>query len=170
MGAPNHSMYRTFVEVLRRGLLLGLFVADLRVVTRLGWHIKHMRTHGQLTWDSSLRHHLQAYAPQHQESLRIISYGERIVPLIDLLVWLRLRRHRPSAARFFASAVVGVMGLRWLGKVMVRRHRPSLAQRLRRGQTSSFPSGHAADSLALVLALTSVARNSPWRVPIRLFG
>jgi PAP2 superfamily protein len=170
MGGRNHSMYYTFVDTLQRRLLLGLFVADLCAVNRLGWRIKHMRRHGRLTWDSSLRHYLQARARQLQAPLRIISYGERVVPLIDLFVWLRLRRYQPGAARFFSSSVVGVMLLRRLSKAMVHRQRPSLAQRLDPGKSSSFPSGHSADSLALVLALATIARESQWLVPIRLLG
>jgi undecaprenyl-diphosphatase len=102
--------------------------------------------------------------------MNIISYGERAVPLIDMLVWLRLRRQQPRKARFFRLAVGGAALLRWLSKALVRRHRPSLAQRLGWGETSSFPSGHSTDCLALVLALVAVTRQSYWQAPIRLFG
>jgi membrane-associated phospholipid phosphatase len=159
---------KTLIGSLQYWLLLALFVGDLRVLTRLGLRIKHMRTQGQWSWDSSLRHHLQARASQLQEPLRTISYGERVIPLIDLLVWLRLRRRQPGAACFFGLALSGVALLRWLSKVMVHRPRPLFERRA--GEKSSYPSGHAADSMALVLTLATVAQQSHARTAIHLIG
>lgn len=168
MDSPNRSRQSTLIGSLQYWLLLALFVGDLRVLTRLGLRIKHMRTRGQLRWDSSLRHHLQARTSQLQKPLRMISYGERIVPLLDLLVWLRLRRRQPGVASFFGLAVSGVALVRSLSKVIVHRRRPLFERRA--GEKSSYPSGHAADSMALVLTLATVAQQPHARTAIRLIG
>jgi undecaprenyl-diphosphatase len=83
------------------------------------------------------------------------------------VVVLLVRRHVPSALLLVASTV-GTALLVSLGKLVVARPRPPVADAAAEANGYSFPSGHAAQSVALYGALALLAvllvRDARWRI------
>ena len=75
---------------------------------------------------------------------------------------LLLTGRRQDAAVFLAVVVVGVAGNRVL-KEIVGRPRPDVRPHPESVSEYSFPSGHAANTVAVYLGLLQVVRGRPWR-------
>ncbi|MGZ4169805.1 MAG: phosphatase PAP2 family protein [Solirubrobacteraceae bacterium] len=89
--------------------------------------------------------------------LSAIGSQKVLAPLAGIAAVLLLGRRRIVAALFLAVAWGGAIGLYSLTKHFVLRPRPPADIRLMRVGASSFPSGHATQSLATFIALAAVA-------------
>ena len=90
-----------------------------------------------------------------------------IVPLVAVgAIWLLWRRRWVSAG-LLVLAWGGSVGLYNLAKPVVDRPRPPAGIQLQTAAGSSFPSGHATQSLSTFLAVmvVLVATSSRWRLP-----
>ena len=83
-----------------------------------------------------------------------------------LVALLALRRR--GDATFFAVAVAGAMALNFAAKVLFGRARPDLWISLAPESDYSFPSGHAMGSMAVAVALASLAWGTRWRWPVAI--
>ena len=80
--------------------------------------------------------------------------------LTGVLVWRKQRWY----AWFFGVAVGGAAALNLLAKAILGRPRPAFWVSIAPETSSSFPSGHAMGSMALVLALGLLLAHRRWRV------
>lgn len=93
-----------------------------------------------------------------------------LVPF-DVAVFLfLLRRRGRSAAIFWLLAVGGASLLNLIGKHAFARVRPELWVSLLPETTFSFPSGHAMQSMAVVVGLVALTWHGRYRWPVLLLG
>ncbi len=71
---------------------------------------------------------------------------------------------------FWVLAVGGAALLNTLAKHVFARVRPDFWVSLLPETTSSFPSGHAMQSMAVVAGLVALTWHGPWRWPVALIG
>jgi undecaprenyl-diphosphatase len=90
------------------------------------------------------------------------------VTLLTMAALILLRRLR--ATLFVGLAVGGAEALQNLAKVVFGRPRPSLFPHLDHVTSAAYPSGHAAVSSALALALAAVLWHTRWRIAVVVGG
>lgn len=97
----------------------------------------------------------------------------QVVVVLSLLAtaWLLHQRRTRSALLLLSVTLVG-RGLVELQKIGIHRLRPEDSVQLVRVQSPAFPSGHAANSMILLLSLAMIAEPSHrrWAVPAALAG
>ena len=87
-----------------------------------------------------------------------------VVGTVDVAVAaFLLRRRRIAASAFWMLAVGGAAVLNWAGKHTFARQRPSLWPSIAPETTFSFPSGHAMQTSAFVIATVLLLKNPQWR-------
>ena len=151
--------------------LLALFGGELLAIKWIGTAVKHARQHGALAWESELRHRLEHEGRPMRAQMKALSQVNKMLPLTNLFLWLVFRTaNRRDTASFFGLAVGGVSLLRHIAKPWVHRRRPAMWDRMQPRRTSSFPSGHATDTMALFAALACLVWRTPWRRPLMLLG
>ena len=91
-----------------------------------------------------------------------------LLPVVAVAAGLLVWRHRVLLAGLLVAACAGSIGLYDVTKAVVDRPRPPAGIRLATAAGSSFPSGHAAQSLATYAALAIVVA-TVWR-PARFAG
>lgn len=127
-----------------------------------------------LLGDRRLLHGLRGLdLDDYEGQLRFVSRLAQPGPIFatDLLLLILLAaRKRWDAARFFGLAVAGPAALHALLKAAVDRPRPSVIERLKPRKTSSYPSGHAINTTALMAALIILAWPTRWRWPALVAG
>jgi len=151
--------------------LVALFFVELLALKWIGTSVKDARQHGALVWEKELRHQLEQRGRPMRPQMQALSQVNKILPFINLVLWLAFRtaNHRDNA-NFLGLAVGGVAMLRRLAKAWVHRHRPAAWDKIRPRRTSSFPSGHAADTMGLFAALLCLAWRTPERRPLMILG
>jgi undecaprenyl-diphosphatase len=158
----------------RRLSLVLLFVAVLLPLVGVGalaedvWHgepilfdgpiLEFLHAHANPTLDAIMLFFSRAGAPLPMTAFFL-------VVLVTLLV-----RGRRGDAIFFFIAVVGAMALNFAAKTIFGRARPDLWVSLAPESDYSFPSGHAMGSMAVVVALATLAWNTRWRWPVVIVG
>jgi len=163
--------YAPVTRPLHRWRLLALFIGELVALKWIGASVKDARQHGVLAWEKELRHWLEHRGRPVRSQMQALSQVNKRLPLINLFLWLVFRTAKGrDTADFFGLAVGGVAVLRRLAKVWVHRRRPALREKVSPSRTSSFPSGHAADTMAPLAALTCLVWRTPWRWPMLLLG
>jgi undecaprenyl-diphosphatase len=100
--------------------------------------------------------------------------GWQVVVVLSILVtaWLLYRRRMRTALLLLVVTLLG-RGLVELQKFDIDRHRPDDVVQLVFVQTRSFPSGHAANSMILLLGVAMIAAppdQRRWAVPLALAG
>lgn len=95
---------------------------------------------------------------------RIGDQAARVVILAAGAVALLLRHHRHRAGWLIAVVLAGAALNSGL-KLLFTRVRPGLLPHLDHVDTFSFPSGHAANSMTLALALALLVAPARWRRP-----
>ena len=93
-----------------------------------------------------------------------------LVPFNLLIFIYLLRRSGKTQAAFWILAVGGAALLNVFAKHVFSRVRPDLWVSLRPEITFSFPSGHAMQSMAVVVAVVILTWHSRWRWPMLLLG
>lgn len=118
-------------------------------------------------FDDSVLRYLHRYA-----DLRLERFASVVCMLVTttsvLVLAFLLYRRRWKSALFWFCSTAGAAILCGLAKRLVQRHRPDLWALAARHASFSFPSGHAAQSMAIVAALlllTTPARRSAIWVP-----
>jgi membrane-associated phospholipid phosphatase len=155
----------------RRWLLLALWMGELLALKWAGANVKHARQHGALVWEKDLRQQLEQRGRPMRSQMRALSQVNKVLLPTNLLLWLVFRTaRRRESANFLGLAVGGVAALRYVTKLWVNRRRPAVWEKLSPRETPSFPSGHAADTMALFLALICLSGRTPWRRPLVLLG
>ena len=86
-----------------------------------------------------------------------------------VVVTLFVTDRRPDAMLFFVTVSVAMAGNRLL-KEIVARPRPDLRPSPEATSTFAFPSGHAANTLALAGAAYLIAPNATWRRRVLVVG
>lgn len=86
-----------------------------------------------------------------------------------VVVALFVADRRPDALLFFVTVIVAMAGNRLL-KELVARPRPDLRPSPESTSTFAFPSGHAANTLALAGAVYLIAPNATWRRRVLVVG
>jgi undecaprenyl-diphosphatase len=106
-------------------------------------------------------------------AMNVVGQWQVVVALSILVTaWLLYRRRMRSALLLIVVTVLG-RGLVELQKFDIDRQRPDDVAHLVSVQTRSFPSGHAANSMILLLSLALIAAapdHRRWAVPLALAG
>jgi len=153
------------------GILLALFLAELRALKWVGVQVKRARQHKRLAWEKDLRQVIERRTRPYQGYLEAVSNINQALPVVDVGLWCFLRvTKRRDAARFWGLALGGATMLRHFTKAWVHRQRPAWWERMRPNHTTSFPSGHATDTLAVWLALLCLTWRTAWRSLIVIIG
>jgi membrane-associated phospholipid phosphatase len=157
--------------------LAGAIVAGLLAALAVGVLTEEVLGHYGLARADT---HVTAWLVAHRTDwltnvLRVVTWLGSLAVIIPVGVmaglFFVLRGHRWWPAALLASTIAGVVGLYNIVKHLVGRPRPPPAIWIGHFSGASFPSGHAAQSVACYLtlaALVSVGR--PRRVKIALFG
>lgn len=118
------------------------------------------RANGPTPIDSSITSWMVAHRTQGVTAVaRVLSVvGSQVVlaPVAGLAVAVLIGRRRFVAALFLAAAWAGAIGLYGVTKHFVQRMRPPADIRLVHVSASSFPSGHATQSLATFVSLAAL--------------
>ncbi len=118
------------------------------------------RPNGSTAFDSSITSWVVAHRTEPLTSTaRLFStLGSQLVlaPVTALLLLALLVRRRIARAALLALAWAGAIGLYSLTKTLVHRERPPQRIWLTHAAGPSFPSGHATQSLATLIALALV--------------
>lgn len=112
------------------------------------------------------------HEPEFRDASDVVStagsgWGVAIFGLVVVALLLFLQRRREAVV--FAISTAGG-ALNPLLKLIVDRPRPALWPEADRLSTSSFPSGHAASTAALALALIALMWHTRWRVHTIVVG
>ncbi|MDB5856250.1 MAG: phosphoesterase PA-phosphatase related protein [Herminiimonas sp.] len=86
-----------------------------------------------------------------------------LVPLNVLIFAFLVLKRRRGAAAFWLLVVAGAALLNLIAKHAFLRTRPTLWSSISPEITYSFPSGHAMNTMAVVVALTVLLWNTSWR-------
>jgi undecaprenyl-diphosphatase len=137
------------------GIVLGCAVAAGELLAQVE------RPDGSTAIDSSITSwvvaHRAAALTAAARVLSAIGSQKVLTPVAGVLIVLLLARRRVWPALVFAVAWGGAIGLYSLAKHFVQRPRPPADIHLMHVGASSFPSGHATQSLATYVALATLA-------------
>jgi undecaprenyl-diphosphatase len=154
--------------------LLALFAGLLAPLYAFGALTKARGASDTPEWDRWLQHLIRRYIPQKNgTALHLLSGVGRpaaVIPVDLLLLATLAARKQWATAQFFGLAVGGPAALHPLTKALVGRRRPGLQQMLDPEKTSSFPSGHAMNSMAVTAALIVLAWPTRRRWLVLLLG
>jgi membrane-associated phospholipid phosphatase len=149
---------------LGKGALLLAAAASLGL---LYWLAVAVLSGDSLAFDESVLRYLHRYANAHLEQFAsIVCMLVTVTSVLVLAFLVARRRWRP--ALFWFCSTAGAAILCGLAKKLMQRHRPDLWHLASPHASFSFPSGHAAQSMAIVVALlllATPARRSALLIP-----
>lgn len=153
--------------VARRRALLSFFLVVLLPLGAVGSLAEDVWEGDGLLFDRPILTALHAHAtPTLDAAMLFFSRVGAPVPMLVfcLVVFSALfRAGQRGDATFFAVAVAGAMALNFGAKLLFGRARPDLWLSIAPERDYSFPSGHAMGSMAVVVALVTLAWGTRWR-------
>jgi membrane-associated phospholipid phosphatase len=119
------------------------------------------RSDGSTSLDSSISAWIVAHRAPWMTTLArgasVVGSQVTLLPLVAIIAAVLLRRRRLALAGRLVVGWTGAIGIYSLAKYFVNRHRPPTAIWLTRATGSSFPSGHATQSLSTFVVAALVA-------------
>lgn len=138
---------------LSSGLLLLIFLVATGMLYGLGVAVL---SGDSMQFDSTVLLALHRYAYHHLD--RFATFISMLVTTASVLVLVYLcYRRRWQHALFWLGSTAGAALLAGIAKKVVQRHRPELWEFASHHASFSFPSGHATQSMAFVIALLLLA-------------
>ncbi len=160
--------------VARRRALLSFFLVVLLPLGAVGSLAEDVWEGDGLFFDRPILTALHAHAtPTLDAAMLLFSRVGAPIPMLVfcLVVFGALfRTGRRGDATFFAVAVAGAMALNFGAKLLFGRARPDLWLSIAPEHDYSFPSGHAMGSMAVAVALVTLAWGTRWRWPVLSAG
>lgn len=114
------------------------------------------------SFESSILLYLHGYATPSLDRLAVLSSASVGVASIAILLYLIYRRSW-RVATFWLASTAGVEVITRIAKVFFHHSRPQLWDVISHQTSFAFPSGHATQSMALVLALMIISYSRPYR-------
>ncbi|RBA25108.1 phosphatase PAP2 family protein [Herminiimonas fonticola] len=121
------------------------------------------------SFESSILLYLHAYATSSLDRLAVLISASVAVASVAILVYLIYRRSWRVTA-FLLASTAGVEVITRIAKVFFHHSRPQLWDVISHQTSFAFPSGHATQSMALVLALIVIFYSRPHRLVQILAG
>lgn len=122
-----------------------------------------------LAFDQSVLRAINEHATKGLDSFFLVATefgGVAFVSVVSALLFgYLLYKRRRYDALLLGVAVGGASLLNYIAKITFERQRPDLWTHLIQETSYSFPSGHAAGSSALAVAVVALLWRTKWRVP-----
>lgn len=145
---------------------LALFVVAAGI---FGYVAKNVHEGDTLAFDQSVLRAINEHSTKTLDTFFLIATefgGVAFVAIVSALLFgFLLYKKRRYDALLLGAAVGGASLLNYIAKITFVRERPDLWSQLIRETTYSFPSGHAAGSSALAIAIAALLWRTKWRVP-----
>jgi undecaprenyl-diphosphatase len=135
---------------------IGLLLAFSLSAGSLYWLAVTVLSGRSLAFDSALLLHIHAFEP-----VRFVHFANAVCVLVTVFSVLMLAylcwQRRWTSALFWFGSTAGASILCGIAKKLMERHRPELWALATKHASFSFPSGHATQSMAFVVALLLLA-------------
>ncbi len=119
-------------------------------------------------FESSILFYLHSYATSSLDRFAILSSSSVVIVSIAILVYLAYRGSWRMAA-FWLASTAGVEVITRFAKVFFHHSRPQLWDVISHQASFAFPSGHATQSMAIVLALLVLSSSRSHRF-VKILG
>jgi len=175
MKSTLHALYSLIISQPKRmALLVWVFCVVLVPLKIFGELADEVWEHNGFTWDEPILLFLKAHADPRLDvfflAFTLLGAARIMIPFCCAVIFWLLRRRQPVEALFFGVAAFGAMLLSLGSKLVFGRARPDLWVSLAPETTLSFPSGHAVTSMAVAVALITIAWHTRGRWLVLLCG
>ncbi len=151
---------------MRLGISFLLFIV---VASIFGFVAKNVHEGDTLLFDQSVLRAINEQSSRGLDTFFLIATefgGVAFVSIGSLVLFgFLLYKKRRYDALLLGAAVGGASLLNYIAKITFVRERPDLWNQLIHETTYSFPSGHAAGSSALAIAVVAILWRTKWRIP-----